>query len=91
MIQPTYNTIDIGPASTAKVVRHSEGLTLWIHTGAEDTLELKLKDVDLVAQLREVMNSEDVEAFITCGATSDRPVHFDQTIADEDAVDGVAF
>ena len=91
MIQPTYSTIDIGPASTAKVVRHSEGLTLWIHTGAEDTLELKLKDVDLVAQLREVMNSEDVEACIICGATSDRSANFNQTIADDDAVDGVAF
>ena len=91
MIQPTYYSLDVGPNSTAKAVRHPDGLTLWIHTGTEDTLELKLKDVDLVAQLREAMNGEDVEAFIRSGATSDRPVHFDQTIADEDAVDGVAF
>lgn len=91
MIQPTYSTIDIGATSTAKVVRHSEGLTLWIHTGAEDTLELKFEDVDVVAQLREAMGSEDVEAFISGRATSERKANFDQTIADPDAVDGVAF
>jgi hypothetical protein len=90
MIKPTYSTIDIGPASTAKVVRHSEGLTLWIHTGAEDTLELKFEDGDVVEQLREAMNSEDVEAFIRSGPASDRPANFNQTIADDDAVDGVA-
>ena len=64
---------------------------MWIHTGAEDTLELKFEDVDVVAQLREAMGSEDVEAFISGRATSERTANFDQTIADPDAVDGVAF
>ena len=93
MIQPTYYSLDVGPNSTAKAVRHPDGLTLWIHTGAEDTLELKFEDGDVVAQLREAMNSEDVEAFIRSGPASDRPANFNQTIVvdDLDGVDGVAF
>ncbi|MDA1104904.1 MAG: hypothetical protein O2956_15075 [Gemmatimonadetes bacterium] len=85
MIQPTYYSLDVGPNSTAKAVRHPDGLTLWIHTGTEDTLELKFEDGDVVAQLREAMNSEDVEAFIRSGPTSDRPANFNQTIVVDDA------
>tara|TARA_R110000751_G_scaffold54848_1_gene117863 strand:- start:314 stop:559 length:246 start_codon:yes stop_codon:yes gene_type:complete len=80
MIKPTRYTLDVGPHSTAKIMRMAVGMTLWIQTGYEDTLEIKLKDVDLVAQLREIMNSDDVETFISGGTA------YNQTIV----VDGVA-
>jgi hypothetical protein len=75
MIKPTRYTLDVGPNSTAKIVQMAEGMTLWIQTGYEDLLEIKIKDVDLVAQLRAALNSEDVETFISGTGTA-----YNQTI-----------